>query len=241
MLYLADMKDNINAVAAFTLIELLVVIAIIAILAALLLPALSSAKSVALRAQCLSSQRQIGVALEVYVMDNADTLPLLPSWNGLSGQDGSYDMFVAATNRALNAILGGVYKVSKCPADKGDNYVAHPTSPGTNCWDAFGTSYMPLWVPAGFGVQYVFGNTADPINFPSLKKSVIDRHPVTKIIQGDWNWAPNRGNTDPRSVWHNHRGKSLAIMLWGDNHASTMSIPVTTDGTMIADPANAWW
>ena len=83
--------------------------------------------------------------------------------------------------------------------------------------------------------------SSDPEDSPSLKGSVIDRHPVNKILLGDWIWHPNRGNTDPRSVWHNHRGQSLTIMLWGDNHASTMSIPVTTDGTMIADPANAWW
>jgi prepilin-type N-terminal cleavage/methylation domain-containing protein len=238
------MEENSNAAHAakgFTLIELLVVIAIIGILAALLLPVLNSAKSAALRTQCLSNQRQIGVALKLCVMDNADAMPLLPGWNGLSGQDGSYDMFVAATNRCLNGLLGGVYKVSKCPADKGDAYVAHPTSPGTNCWDAFGTSYMPIWVPAGFGVQYVFGNSSDPGNFPSIKESVIGRRPATKIIQGDWNWAPNRGNTDPRSLWHNPRGKSLAIMLWGDYHVSASSIPVTIASDMTPDPNNQWW
>ena len=64
-----------NRQSAFTLIELLVVISIIALLVALLLPALQKAREEARAAVCMSNQRQLGIALQAYVLDYEGRLP----------------------------------------------------------------------------------------------------------------------------------------------------------------------
>jgi len=56
----------------FTLIELLVVISIIALLIAILLPSLGSARRQAQAAVCLSNQKQIGILVTAYALDNDD-------------------------------------------------------------------------------------------------------------------------------------------------------------------------
>jgi prepilin-type N-terminal cleavage/methylation domain-containing protein/prepilin-type processing-associated H-X9-DG protein len=62
--------------SGFTLIELLVVIAIIAILAAILFPVFAQAREKARAIDCVSNERQIGLALLQYAQDADDEMPL---------------------------------------------------------------------------------------------------------------------------------------------------------------------
>jgi len=61
--------------SGFTLVELLVVVLIIAILAAILFPVLASARRNALKASCISNERQIISGILLYSQDNEGRLP----------------------------------------------------------------------------------------------------------------------------------------------------------------------
>lgn len=97
---------------AFTLLELAIVVTIVGILTALLLPAISRTKELGRSAVCLNNLHQIGVALQLYVQDDQNHLPVMYD-HGTNGAPAPGP----AINQVLLPIVNDVSNIFDCPSD----------------------------------------------------------------------------------------------------------------------------
>ena len=132
----------------FTLVEMLVVVAVIAILAGLLLPALNSAKEMALAAVCLNQQKQVSLHMNMYANDTDGYFITNGSggWQLLSGGYGYPDL---KTQDACCPVFfaKGALRLNSGTVEK---YTGGAWSWGWNCTYGVGKAWLGYSTP-----QYV--------------------------------------------------------------------------------------
>ena len=164
----------------FTLIELLVVIAIIAILAAILFPVFAQAKAAAKKTACLSNDKQMGLALYLYLNDYDDSLPMAnyPSNPGNATSAFSYRAsktdYIALNWADLIEPYAKNYDIFKCPTDVSGPLVVNGVAiPGYPLSYAL-NMYIYLGLSGFAGFTGTTGASMDSILDPSSKLFIVE-------------------------------------------------------------------
>jgi prepilin-type N-terminal cleavage/methylation domain-containing protein/prepilin-type processing-associated H-X9-DG protein len=214
---------------AFTLIELLVVIAIIAILAAMLLPALSAAKSRAQQTACINNQKQLALGMIMYVGDNNDKFPGAASnqegfhledwiyWRpaGYSDPHNPGVITLPLSQSQITSLLrtGSSTNLFRCPMDISDvDRVALYPPPFT-----YYASYSFNGINPGMSLEWDTSGK-NPVNF----KSTAVHSPSSKIMMAEESSQLNNSKDNPVAGTSNAAKGVIADGRWAPSFVGAL-------------------
>ena len=237
----AGVWPEINFRRGFTLIELLVVIAIIAILVALLLPVLSQAREKANRTICLSNQKQLDLAWQMYATDFGGVLASNDWVYAAGGAVESPSNSWVTGNADLDTdpatiTSGSIYpyvknvQVYRCPADQ--SVVLATTTPTLRSYSLSCFMGGPPEDTTKFGIKPVYKTSQIPK--PTAALTFLEED-ISTIDDGHFLYSATVNNWFNVPAWRHRNGDVLAF---ADGHVEywkwRSSLPISSDpGTPI--------